>query len=150
MRADVPMIFRRSSLTVHGEFILSTVLRRPAIDAVPVGVTLGASGTDGRARLAFMIGPQGVGTSTRPDDIDAAEWTPTPLSAPVEGYRRDRLELRVTSATVAIWLNGRFVRSFPVAAGEVDGIPGVYVGAGGDVWVEAVAVSQTPQQESLL
>jgi hypothetical protein len=138
----------RARLQLAGTFTVSAIFHRtPASSPLaPYGLTLGASKTGGPA-LAFLIRPGGAVAVHRPRAALAEPaWTPvTALRADAAGATTaDRLEVRVTETTATLLVNGQTVASVPIAPGDVDGSPGVHIGAGGDVLVTQFTVEGAP------
>jgi hypothetical protein len=62
------------------------------------------------------------------------------LSAP-DGSALDALEVRVDATSATLAINGEEVVTIPITAGQLDGTPGLHVGAGGDLTVAALTVA---------
>jgi hypothetical protein len=145
--ATADRTIHRPRLQVTGTFTVRATFHRTASSSplAPYGLTLGPS--EKGPALAFLIRPDGTVAVHRPRAAFAPPaWMPaTALRAEAPGETTaDRLEVRVTETTATFLVNGQTVSSVSIEPGEVDGSPGVHIGAGGDVLVTLFTVEGAP------
>lgn len=127
-----------------GPFAVGATFQRTAEpSAAPYGLTLGSTDR-GAVVIAFLVRPDGAWSVQRRGAAGA--WTAASVlrAATAAGPAADRLEVRVADLTAEFWVNGTRVTVVPITAGELDGRPGVHVGAPGDIVVTTFTVEASP------
>jgi hypothetical protein len=91
--------------------------------------------------MAFLIRADGA-ASVRRDCDSRGAWTPITMlrRAATDGPAADRLEVRVSGTEATFFVNAQRVTSVAITPGELDGRPGVHVGAQGEVLVTTFTV----------
>jgi hypothetical protein len=145
--ADTDRTVYRPAWMLTGTFAVSAVVQRlSAASTAPYGLTLGSSERVAQV-MAFLVRPDGAVSVQRAGMTGLrGTWSPTSQvrAATPEGPAADHLEVRVQETTAAFFVNGQQVAAVPIAAGELDGSPGVHVGASGDVLVTTFTVAGAP------
>jgi hypothetical protein len=145
--ADSDRTVYKPALTLTGTFVVSAVVQRmSSASTAPYGLTLGSSERVAQV-MAFLVRPDGAVSVQRAGTAGLrGTWTAAPVlrAATPEGPAADRLEVRVQGTTAAFIVNSQQVAAVPIAAGELDGSPGVHVGASGDVLVTTFTVERPP------
>ena len=137
IRSATDVTVYRPAWKLTGQFAVGALFQSSQPTAT-YGLTLG--GASGLTLLVRNDGRFAIrGTSA---NLASAAWAPVALrhaTAP-EVAGANRLEVRVGAADVRFVINGQTVRVMPITAGQLDGSPGVYVGAAGDVNVAGFTV----------
>lgn len=93
------------------------------------GITLG-----GQNGVAFLVKPSGAAVITplRNGHVTNAGWTLAPaVSIPAVGMLQPcRIEVRVEGTRAELFVNGTVAAATTIAAGALNGVPGVYSGPG--------------------
>jgi hypothetical protein len=143
--AATDLTLLRSEWSLTGPFAIGATFQRTAETiAAPYGLTLGSTGraTGGTAFLVRADGGWSVQRAGRAE----GEWTAASVlrAATATGPAADRLEVRVVGRAAEFLVNGTSVTVVAIAPGELDGRPGVRVGAQGDVLVTTFTVEASP------
>ncbi len=142
--APSDMTVFRPEWSLAGEFSISAVFEAKGSASGSYGLTVG-----GALGLAFLVRPDGTFVVHHLQGAKRTEgrWSPRLLDG-VAGAdpAATRLEVRVGPTEAAFVINGVVVSAIPVAAGQLDGAPGVHVAAQGDVTVAGFTVHTTSAQ----
>jgi hypothetical protein len=145
--ADSDRTVYKPALALTGTFAVSAVFQRmSSASTAPYGLTLGSSERVASV-IAFLVRPDGAVSVQRAGTTGLrGTWSPTAVlrAATPEEPAADRLEVRVQETTAAFFVNAQQVAVVPIAAGELDGSPGVHVGASGDVLVTTFTIEGRP------
>jgi len=129
----------RPAFPLTGDGVVSAVVFVDATTPPAYGLTLG-----GETGQAFLVRAAGAVTIAPLQNRKAAPgtWTAVPAVATTSpsGPVPQRLEVRVHGVTAELAVNGVVVASTPIAAGALNGVPGVYSGGPGDLAVAGFSV----------
>jgi hypothetical protein len=116
---------------LSGSFAVGALFQSSQPDAI-YGLTLG--GAKGLAFLVRNNGTFAIG-STSFASVTGTTWMPVQLRGVTDrdASAANRLEVRASATEARFVINGQTVRVMPITAGQLDGSPGVYVGAAADV-----------------
>jgi len=130
----------RPAFPLTGDGVVSAVVFVDATTPPAYGLTLG--GETGRAFLVRAAGAVAIAPLQNRKAVPGT-WTSAPAVATTStpsGAVPQRLEVRVHGVTADLAVNGVVVASTPIAAGALDGVPGVYSGGPGDLTVAGFSV----------
>jgi hypothetical protein len=137
---------KRSAWVARGRFqVRATIHRAPAsATGAAYGLVLGDRGTG--EHVAFLVRPDGFAAIEQHRQAGVTtlrDWTrASALSASApDGSALDAVEVRVDATRATLAINGEEVVTIPITAGQLDGTPGLHVGAGGDLTVAALTVA---------
>jgi hypothetical protein len=137
IRSATEVTVFRPEWMLAGSFGVGALFQSSQPDAT-YGLTLG-----GAKGLAFLVRNNGTFAiaSKSTTGVTGATWAPVQFRAAADNASgANRLEVRTTATEVRFMINGQTVRTMPIAAGQLDGSPGVYVGAAGDVNVAGFTI----------
>jgi hypothetical protein len=138
IRSASDVMLFRPEWTLTGSFAVGALFQSSQSDAI-YGVTLG-----GARGLAFLVRNNGTFAIASKSAASAtgATWIPVQLRAVTDrdASAANRLEVRAGATEVRFVINGQTVRTMPIAAGQLDGSLGVYVGAACDVNVAGFTI----------
>jgi hypothetical protein len=123
-----------------GAYAVSASVQRQPSSAASAGYGLVVGGDTGAACLVRPDGAVALSRLTA-GRITTALWVPLAGGGPKGAMTLDRVEVRVRSTAVECGVNGTVVASMPIQPGQLDGVPGVYVGAQADVAVVGFSIS---------
>jgi hypothetical protein len=120
----------RPDWRLSGTFAVAATFQAESPSAI-YGLTVGSENGlafavrgDGGFRVQALSGGRTSGGS----------WALVALREPgATNVSMNRLEVRVGSSEAAFLVNGQKVQVVPITPGQLDGVPGVHVGAGGNV-----------------
>jgi len=129
---------------VSGAYTIRAMFQRVGVSSGPYGVALGCA--DAGCALTVLLRSDGAVAVQRPGAEAKPEWT---AGAPMREMPEtpDQLEVRVEATAATILVNGQSVLVAPIAVGEADGSPGLFVATGADVLVTALTIEQAAGPE---
>ena len=129
---------------VSGTYTIRAMFQRLAVSSTPYGFALGCSDTG--CALTVLLRSDGAVAVQRPGAEAKTEWTAgAPLADRAD--TPDQFEVRVEGTAATVLVNGQSVLVAPIAVGEADGSPGLFVGTGADVLVTALTIEQAASPE---